>query len=262
MRLRSLTIFGSPQAESELRSGGLGTLDAVFQRRAAAHVRHVGRAVWRTELKRDGKSFTVFIKLSWGRRRWWPRLPDIRAGQVFKSLAVREWEGLDAFEQLGLNVPQRLALFEEGLLWKRSALVLNAVPPAASLSDMILEGSWLRLSASDRRRILEVCARTVWRIHSSGWAWRSISTRHVFPERISAGDWDLWLIDCEGVHRVHRAGSPAILDRDFRRFLRALEHDRADAGTIEMMREIVARLPPLAAIAASVGRAPVDQIAA
>jgi Lipopolysaccharide kinase (Kdo/WaaP) family len=260
MPLRPLAIFGSPQAESLLRSSGLGTLDAIFQRRGAAHLRHVGRAVWRTELAQaDGKTMTVFIKLSWGRRRWWPRLPDMRAGQVFKSLATREWEGLDVFTRLGLNVPERLAMFEEGLLWKRSALVLKAVPPAASLSDMILDGGWLRLSASDRRRILESCARTLWRIHSSGWAWRSISTRHVFPERNSAGDWGLWLIDCEG---VHRPGSRAFLDRDFRRFLRALEHDRADERTVEMMRETISQLPPLAAIEAPIGREQPDKIAA
>jgi hypothetical protein len=191
----------------------------------------------------DGSTFAAFVKLGWGRRRWWPRLSDIRARQALKSLAVREWEGLAAFEQLGLRVPERMAILEEGLLWKRSALILRAVPPRASLSDMILDGSWLRLPLEDRQSILEEVVRTLCLMHKSGWAWRSISTRHFFPQRSASrhasGVWDLWLIDCEG---VHRARSTEIIHRDFRRFQRALAHDRADEQTLEMTRKIGSQL--------------------
>lgn len=100
---------------------------------------------------------------------------------------------------------------------------------------MILDGSWLRLPLEDRGLILEEVARTLAQIHDEGWAWRSISTRHVLPQRDARGDWRIWLIDCEG---VHRAGSDAILERDFRRFLRALTHDHADEETLETMRDI------------------------
>jgi Lipopolysaccharide kinase (Kdo/WaaP) family len=240
MPVRPLIHFESPTTESLLRQNGLGTLDAIFMRRSAAQLRHVGRAVSKVELRdSDGQTVTVYVKLSWGRRRWWPRMADLRTGQVFKSLAVREWEGLAVFERLGLHVPQRLAILEEGLLWKRSALIVKAVPPAASLSDMILNGSWLQVSRTDRALILEEIARTIGLIHDSGWAWRSISTRHIFPQQNARGGWELWLIDCEG---VHRAGSPGLLSRDFRRFLRALSHDQADAETVEMMRTIGDRL--------------------
>jgi hypothetical protein len=233
-------MFASEAAEAVLRQNGLATLDAIFQQRAVAEVRHRGRAVWKTELRQtDGQTFTAFIKLSWGRRRWWPRLSDIRTGQVLKSLAIREWEGLEVFERLGLRVPERLAILEEGLLWKRSAVILRAVPPPASLSDMIVAGTWLQMQAEDRRSILEKVGRVLRRIHHAGWAWRSISSRHVFPQRISPGNWELWLIDCEG---VHAARSAAILARDFRRFMRALAHDRADALTIEMMTVVGSQL--------------------
>ena len=95
--------------------------------------------------------------------------------------------------------------------------------------------------------ILEEVARTLCQMHKSGWAWRSISTRHVFPQRAPSrhaptqrsGVWEIWLIDCEG---VHRARSTEILHRDFRRFLRALAHDRADEQTLEMMRRIGSQL--------------------
>jgi len=250
MPARPLIVFASPATEAVLQQHGLGSLDQIFRKQAEAHVRHNGRAVWKTELRgADGSTFAAFVKLSWGRRRWWPRLSDIRAGQVLKSLAVREWEGLAVFEQLGLRVPERMAILEEGLLWKRSALILRAVPPPASLSDMILDGSWLRLPLEDRQSILEEVVRTLCHMHKSGWAWRSISTRHFFPQRSTlqrhvpqrsaSGVWDLWLIDCEG---VHRARSTKILHRDFRRFQRALAHDRADEHTLEMMRRIGSQL--------------------
>jgi hypothetical protein len=233
-------VFASPATEAVLQQQGLGSLDQIFQKRSAAHVRHNGRAVWKTELRgADGETFTAFVKLSWGRRRWWPRLSDIRTGQVFKSLAVREWEGLAVLERLGFHVPERMAILEEGLLWKRSALILRAVPPPASLSDMILDGRWLSQAVEDRRSILDEVARTLCRMHKLGWAWRSISTRHVFPQRASGNGWEIWLIDCEG---VHRARSAEILDRDFHRFLRALAHDRADEQTLEMMRTIGSQL--------------------
>ena len=240
MPARPLIVFSSPSTEAVLQQHGLGSLDQIFQNQAEAHVRHNGRAVWKTELRgADGSTFAAFVKLGWGRRRWWPRVSDIHARQVFKSLAVREWEGLAVFDQLGLRVPERMAILEEGLLWKRSALILRAVPPPASLSDMILDGSWLRLPLEDRQSILEEVVRTLRHIHKSGWAWRSISTRHFFPQRSTRGVWDLWLIDCEG---VHRARSTEILHRDFRRFLRALAHDRADEQTLEMMRKIGSQL--------------------
>jgi lipopolysaccharide kinase (Kdo/WaaP) family protein len=252
MPARPLIVFESPATESVLCQNGLGTLDAIFERRAAAQVRHVGRAVWKTELHGpDGKAFTAYVKLSWGRRRWWPRISDIRTGQVLKSLAIREWEGLAVFERLGLQVPERLAILEEGLLWKRSALILKAVPPPASLSDMILDGSWPRLPLEDRRMILEEFARKLRRIHSSGWAWRSISTRHVFPQRDASGGWELWLIDCEG---VHRARSAETLYRDLRRFMRALLHDRADGQTLGMMESIGSQFRSPEIFAAREGR--------
>jgi hypothetical protein len=242
MPVRPLIHFESPATESLLRQNGLGTLDAIFTHRSSAQLRHVGRAVSKVELRdadAGGQIVTVYVKLSWGRRRWWPRMADLRTGQIFKSIAVREWEGLAVFEGLGLRTPQRLAILEEGLLWKRSALIVKEVPPAASVSDMILDGTWLELPPSDRTAILEEFGRTLRLIHDSGWAWRSVSTRHVFPQRNPRGGWELWLIDCEG---VHRAGSRALLSRDFRRFLRALRHDRADAETVKMMETIGERL--------------------
>lgn len=234
MAWRVVTDFDSPTAHGILRRHGLDTLDAIFRAGKGAMPRHVGRTVWSRELLDDtGRPFTAYVKVSWGRRRWWPRMTDIVTRQAFKSLAVREWEGLDQLSQIGLRVPQRMALFDEGLLWKRSAIILRAVPPPASLSDMLTGGTWAQLPRVERQAIFEAVARTLDRIHDAGLAWRGISSRHIFPHRISAERWDLWLIDCEG---VHKARSRFDKQRDLRKLERALRHDQADAATIALVR--------------------------
>jgi len=246
MAWRLLAHFDSPTAAGILRRHGLESLDAIFRAGQEAQPRHVGRAVWSTELQDDtGQPFTVFVKMSWGRRRWWPRLTDIFTGQVFKSLAVREWQGLDQLSQVGLRVPQRLALFEEGLFWKRSAIIVRAVPPPVSISDMVCSGTWAQLPRSDRHAIFEAVARMLDCIHAAGLAWRGISSRHIFPHRVSAGRWELWLIDCEG---VHKARSRSVRERDLQKLERALRHDRADATTVAMVREVAGHISSAGAV--------------
>ena len=58
MPARPLIIFASPATEAVLRQQGLGSLDQIFRKQAEAHVRHNGRAVWKTELRgADGSDF-------------------------------------------------------------------------------------------------------------------------------------------------------------------------------------------------------------
>ncbi len=237
MPLRHRAEFDSPTAEGILHRHGLANIDAIFRAGEGAQLRHVGRAVWQAELRDDTDNpFTVFIKMSWGRRRWWPRLTDILTGQVFESLALREWHGLEQLNQIGLRVPQRMALFDEGVLYRRSAIILRAVPPPASISDMVLSGTWAQLPRHDRHAIFEAVARVLDQIHDAGLAWRCISSRHIFPQRVAAGRWELWLIDCEG---VHKARSRSVKERDLRKLERALRHDRADAATLALVRECI-----------------------
>jgi hypothetical protein len=160
-------------------------------------------------------------------------MTDILTGQVFKSLAIREWQGLDRLSQIGLRVPQRMAVFEEGLFWRRSAIIVREVPPPTSLSELVCSGVWAKMPVTDRHAIFGAIARTIERIHAAGFAWRGISSRHVYPQRLATGRWELWLIDCEG---VHRARSKSAKERDLRKLERALRHDRADAATIELVR--------------------------
>lgn len=231
---RNLVEFDSPTAENILRRHELASLDAIFQAARGAHQHHASRAIWRTELRDDtDRTFAIYIKMSWGRRRWWPRMTDILTGQVFKSLAIREWQGLDRLSQIGLRVPQRMALLEEGLFWRRSAIIVREVPPPASLSELVCSGVWAQMPVTDRHAIFGAIARTIERIHAAGFAWRGISSRHIYPQRLATGRWELWLIDCEG---VHPARTKSFKERDLRKLERALRHDRADAATVALVR--------------------------
>jgi hypothetical protein len=236
MPLQSVALFESPLLEAALRRSGLASLNTIFRAGTGSHVRHVGRSVWKTELRGDDdEPFSVFIKLSWGRRRWWPRMTDVRSGQVFDSLAMREWKGLAQLSRLGLNVPQRLALFEDGLLWKRSALIIREIPAPASISDMLCDGTWKQLSDSERHSLLKSVVAAFAPIHTAGFGWRGTSSRHVYPLRNAAAGWDVWLIDCEG---VHPARSSSVVDRDFDKLERSLRADGADGTMLAILREL------------------------
>src|SRR5262249_27739782 len=162
---------------------------------------HRGRGVWSTWLRDAGGSQgRVFIKMQWGRRRLLPRLTDLKTGQAFQCLPQREWHGLVQFERLGLHVPQRLACFGEGSIHFRAAVVIRAVPPEHSIDDLLRRGLWHQLPAESRAAILDAVVKTVRSIHDSGLEWRSISSKHFFPQQTDDSAWKLWLIDCEGVH--------------------------------------------------------------
>ena len=235
MTLRLRAEFDSPTAEGILRRHGLANIDAIFRAGQEAQLRHVGRAVWKAELRDDTDSpFTVFIKMSWGRRRWWPRLTDILTGQVFESLALREWHGLEQLNQIGLRVPQRMALFDEGVLFRRSAIILRAVPPPASISDMVLSGTWAQLPRHDRHAIFEAVARVLDQIHDAGLAWRVHFVAAHFPA--TRGGRPLGTV-ADRLRRRSQARSRSVKDRDLRKLERALRHDRADAATLALVRE-------------------------
>jgi hypothetical protein len=236
MSSTSRILFESSWAERVLRRHDLADLDSIFRAASGARRRHVGRSVWTTQLfDDDRRPFDAFFKLSWGRRRLWPRLTDLRAGQVFQSLARREWNGLMTLEQRGFKVAPRLALLEDGLIEKRSVVAVRGVPPRASISDMVRSGAWSALAVEQKRSILQCVFETLGRIHAGGLGWRGSCSRHVYPQVGAEGGWQLWLIDCEG---IHRARSRAVFERDWKKFARSLEIDGADAVTFELIDAI------------------------
>ncbi|MGH7200066.1 MAG: lipopolysaccharide kinase InaA family protein [Planctomycetaceae bacterium] len=230
-------MFASETIRELLARNGLTDLDAVFRRGRGSHCRHEGRLVYRMLLERDnGEPWPVFVKLNWGRRRLWPRMTDLKTGQLFQSLPEREWHGLATLERLGLNVPRRLALFRDGWLNFRAAVVLETVPPRMSLDEMLGTSHWRDLTDRQQTRLLEAVVAVTRRIHNAGLAWRGTSSRHYYPLLQPDGSWKLWLIDCEGVHPLYSRG---LIARDWDKLIRAMIESGADERTITTLRRSI-----------------------
>ncbi|HUG90257.1 MAG TPA: lipopolysaccharide kinase InaA family protein [Planctomycetaceae bacterium] len=225
--------WGSDAARALLEHNGLADVDRVFSRFRPDRWRHAGRAVVEAALPSPGGGERrVFVKLSFGRRRWWPRMADLKTGQFWQSLPLREWRGIERLEALGLFVPERIGLYGEGLWRSRAAVIVGAVPAPHSIDELLRSGRWRHLDRPDREFILEEVVAAARRIHAAGLAWRGICSRHFFPVRQPDGRWRLWLIDLEGLHR--RRGSRPV-ERDFSKLLRAMQASGADAETLEVL---------------------------
>ena len=217
-------LVESPQTDEILRLNGLNNLDDVFRIAARASSRHNGRGVcpvWLLDV--NGGRFTAYFKLNWGLPRLNPQWEDVKSGRVFQSLVYREWLGIERMERLGFRVPRRLAFFEDGWIRRRSAVIIRAVPPRESLSEMIRSASWTARPAAEQDGLIEAGLATLRRIDAHGLAWRGALTRHLFPEKNAHGEWAMWLIDCEGIHDR----TSETLARDIARFQKSLQTDHA-----------------------------------
>jgi len=240
--VKSGFTFASEQARDLLLHNKLGNLDAIYQRGQAAHLRHTGRSVWDAHLSdANGDNCHVYIKMNWGRQRLWPRMTDLKTGQWLQSMPVREWHGIGTLGQLGLNVPERIAVFHEGIVNFRSAVIVRAVPPSTSLFELLQRGEWAQMESVDRQQILRAIAKVMRTIHSAGLGWRGTSAGHFYPEISREGEWNMWLIDCEG---VHRGAAQKTIDRDDRKLLRSFELAGANEETLSMLADCLIRQLP------------------
>ena len=236
----SREVFATDWARTLLTENGLADIDAVFEAGSQTELRHTGRGVWETQLADEqGESVRAFVKMHWGRRRLWPRMTDLKTGQVFQSLPEREWRGIGQFQSIGLNVPERLVLFREGMLSMRSAIIVREVPPRQSIDEMLQDGSWQQLSSDQRASLLEAVMATLHTMYTAGVGWRGVSSRHFFPELQSDDSWKIWLIDCEGVHnRV----TQKTISRSFQKLWRSMKESGADQTTLDSLETEIDRL--------------------
>ncbi|MCC7424658.1 MAG: hypothetical protein IT428_30690 [Planctomycetaceae bacterium] len=225
-------IFGSDSARRLLERHGLIQLDRLFELGQSARARHVGRCVYsRTVEDSNGLPVKLYIKLQEGRRRLWPRMTDLRTGQLFQTLAEREWSGIERLKQLGIPVPERMGLFNSTpwSLWFRAAVIVREVRPPFSIDELVSNGRWAAIARSDQDQILENVIATLRRIHGAGLGWRGSSSRHFFPERQPNGQWTSWLIDCEGVHRF---ASRKTVEQNYAKLVKAFRESGSDADTL------------------------------
>lgn len=201
-------LYASPEIEHRLVANGLRDLDASFRlgqplddQHEERGTRHFNKRVVRLQLKGGAADTTVYIKRQWKRERLIPRLTDLRHRIAIKSTPVHEWHGLRMLQQIGLHVSEPLALFWQGFGFKRAAVVTRAVPPTASMADMLETGELQAMHPVRREALIHTAADVVTRLHRAKISWRSMKAKHFYPEELAGGQWRIWLIDCEGVYR-------------------------------------------------------------
>lgn len=231
--------YESEAAGILLRANALDDIDKLFSLADQSFYGHKGRAVSRVELYQPGgETVSAFVKLNWGRRRFVPRMTDLKTGQALQNLPEREWRGIGELRSLGFLVPERLAIFQRGWIWFQEAVVIQSVRPPICLDEMIGVGEWKTLSEENQNAILEGVVDVMQRIHAAGLGWRGTCTRHFFPEQNETGQWQFWLIDCEGIHRKVTSRNIA---RDYRKLHRAFEISEADASTLNRFERLAER---------------------
>ena len=233
------SVFDCEAARDLLNNNGLGDVESVFANGATAQRRHDGRTVWDTQLiADDGELVHVYVKMNWGRLQFWPRMTDLKTGQWLQSMPIREWKGIGELKSLGLNVPQRLAVFHTGILSFRAAVIVRAIPLRESVRAMLASGEWQRLAGEQREHILDRMVEVMRTIHAAGLGWRGSSLGHFYPQLDADGGWKIWLIDCEG---VHRRATQRTFDRDFRKLTRSFEIVGAEPSTLNMLERCIRR---------------------
>ncbi|MCA9041779.1 MAG: hypothetical protein KDA65_15605 [Planctomycetaceae bacterium] len=212
--------FASSLVLERLQAHRLADLDQLFAQRENVDQRHSGRAVWSARMEdRKHNSFQVYIKLHSGKIPLIPRLSEIRGGLYKKPNPIREWEGIAAVEELGLNVPERLALFHQKGYRFRAAVITREVPGRQSVYQMIENQSWKSLGDEFQAGILDQMMAILNRIHEGGYGWRGVSTGHYFPVLNGNGTWTLSLIDLEG---IHEGISNSVVKRDYNKLVKCL----------------------------------------
>lgn len=224
------SLYESDQARRLIEYNGLDGIDALFALLDKSVHQHKSRSVARVMLEQpNGQSLEAFVKMHWGIRRLVPRWTDLRTGHALLSHPDCEWAGNEALRSIGLFVPERIALLKRGWLWFQDAILIRRVHPEFSLDELIRNGTWDGYSSDDRDVVLEAVVNVMERMHRVKLGWRGTCTRHFFPNLIGGGLCQLWLIDCEGVHRhVTRRD----IARDFRKLHRAFEISGANGETL------------------------------
>lgn len=226
-------IFQSDSTRELLTKNDLADIDSVFSRGDITYDRHDTRCVKKIRIQdQDDNPCTLYVKLFWGRRRIWPRMTDIKTGQLFQSLAEREWNGLKTVSELGLNAAERLAYFHEGNLQHRAAVIVKEVPTPLSLHDIIKDGTWNSFTRVQKSLLVDKILDVIQTIHANGYAWRSSASNHFYPVWNEQKHWDVWLIDCEG---IHKATSPKFFQKNYDKLLKSLRNSGVEK---EILKEI------------------------
>jgi hypothetical protein len=217
--------FGSERAQSLLQRHGLVTLEAAMAFGRPLACRHRGRSISVGELADGETTVRVFVKKQNRVLQRVPRLTDLRHGTAFWPYPVCEWRGLALFRRAGLLTAEPLALVRQGAYSPRSAVLVQSLPCEQHLGGLIREGLLQRLDPPGRTALIEAVVGAIERIHRAGLGWRGMESKHFYPRLEPDGSWQIWLLDCEGVHRRATRGDVRHHREKFVDKLRAVQAD-------------------------------------
>lgn len=221
--MKNRSQFRSSRAKEILQSHGLRTIDDVFEAGSAVDeafsfraTRHEHKEVVRMSIDVDGVMETFYIKRQWKRLRRLPRWTEVRRGIGFCSTAESEWKGLQLMSESGINAVEPWAMYHgpKG----RCAIITRAAPVESSLEDLLSTGASQQYSEQSRTRLIDSIRNTVLLIKEKRLAWRSMKTKHFYPQAIG-DEWRMWLIDCEAVTSGGKRRDWDRCRRDFRQSL-------------------------------------------
>lgn len=227
------SLFHSNLSKSLLEKYQLADLDSIFNAGETSYNRHKGRCVKCLDFQdENNQASRLFLKLYWGRRRIWPRMTDLKTGQVFQTLAEREWNGLKTVSDLGIPTAERMALFSDGKFFHRSAIILKEVPVPDCFHDWVASGKWSELPRFQKSLLLDKMIETVQTIHHAGYGWRGASTKHFYPSLNENNRWDVWIIDCEGVFKT---ANPKAFQQNYENLIKSMHSSNVEK---EFIREL------------------------
>jgi hypothetical protein len=166
-----------PGVRSAMVDAGLGTLGALLRASGELVSRHRRTEVVRLELEVDGRRRGVYLKrhLQAHRKDAWRSL--LATGQRLSAARV-EWRNMDRLAAAGVETAIPVALGERlaGLVTREpSVLCTLALDDHTPLPELLP-----RLGADERRRVLQLVAATVARLHDGRLSHPDLYARHLY----------------------------------------------------------------------------------
>ncbi len=210
--------FSTPQWQEILRHNQLDGFDALWELKAdwfePPNQRRGGwSGVVRIELNLpDGGTEAVFVKRQENHTR-----RTLRHPLLGEPTFAGEMENILALQQAGVPTlePVYYRQYKVGGSW-RAILVTRELDGFRPLSELMRE--WLDLgwgqSVTERRRLIDVLALVIKRMHDHRLAHNSLHPKHVFVRLVEGGNPEVCLIDLEKMRHILTSGLATRRDLD------------------------------------------------
>lgn len=234
---KMLTVFSSAEMEERLLVHKLHSLEQLFSEtelQAQSEFTPSASECFTRQIEtRKHQPFGVMVKRHSGTIPLIP-LTELKNGLYKIPLPVREWEAIADLEGLGLNLPERLALFHSRERQFQSALITKAIPAQQSIYQMMCNRSWNSLGEEMQSGILDQLIANLFAIHEDGYCWQKVSLENFHPVLQGNGEWMLWLTNLESAV----ADLPEKMQqRDLNHLLKTASKMQADPFTLKYLKQ-------------------------